>query len=172
MGGCNAEQSAGVSSELAHPATTPTGASQPGVGGARGGPAGRVQCRAAAVRGVAFFYMSTTERWQSCDQCASSSVAKNTSYCGCLYAPAQLSSPSTRNRGAGGQHGFFRHSAAIKTPVPSQFVEKETPRASIRALSCPLKRVTQPRQLSNHSNKRGALRESLCAQLSIAVAPA
>ena len=102
----SSDGSAGVSSELAHPATTPTGASQPGVGGARGGPAGRVhQCRAAAVRGAAFFYMSSTERWQSCDQCASSSVAKQA-----FALPIRACAAAAR----GGQHGFFRHSAAIK----------------------------------------------------------
>ena len=69
----SSDGSAGVSSELAHPATTPTGASQPGVGGSRGGPAGRVQCRAAVVRGVAF-YVSFTECGHLCDQCACSRV--------------------------------------------------------------------------------------------------
>ena len=69
----SSDGSAGVSSKLAHPGTTPTGASQPGVGGARGAPAGRVhQCRAAAaVRGVAF-YVSFTECGHLCDQCACS----------------------------------------------------------------------------------------------------
>ena len=70
----SSDESAGVSSELAHPATTPTGASQPGVGGARGGPAGRVQCRAAVVRGVAF-YVSFTECGHLCDQCACSKTS-------------------------------------------------------------------------------------------------
>ena len=85
----SSDGSAGVSSELAHPATTPTGASQPGVAGARGGPAGRVhQCRAAVVRGVAF-YVSFTECGHLCDQCACSKSPASV----CVAAYARLPAP-------------------------------------------------------------------------------